>query len=844
MESKQKIKNYHIIILSLFLSSLLILNSKEVNKKREQTKINEDKNKLFEKIISKRNLDGSTGEKTGTEKVCEKGSKELKEYYKTGQMSEIGLKENEGIKCDDKDSKYMKALKLIIKKLMGEDDEEEEEESGGRLRRLGFSLDEETKSAAIDYLMHFLPILIFLVIGIIAIPAWPICCFCCCCKCCCCCCCNKNLKCQIPCLIFTYIFYSLVVGVCIYGISTTNKVFVDISDTECSFLKFFDEVIEGEKNKVTKPKWAGLEGIQTLLQNLKTTFTNLKTESSGTLQTKIRTHLDSNNPNRTNFINALKNAPGYLLDTSDSSKYRNIYTYTSDDKDYILDIIKKFGKYNIDNEIGEPQLSIMYNWTTEFKVISEEADHTLEISKDDLYEVLENGFSSVIDALEKGDEKIGEFSGKFEDYQEGITNKIIDYSDDIDKYGKLGSKVIFGVLGLINIMIGVFVLLFFICSRKKCTKCCCCRCLCKLFIHLFWNILYLLMILTFLIGFLFAFIGQIGSDAMNVISFIISEDNLGTNGENFIVNKQPTIKNYINICINLNGNIKEELGIDGDISQPLDRIHQAERDIDGYIEQFRNALQMYTYNNAKDKFTDIITDLISNEKFGFIEESSNIILTQPQLQFQVLLNDINSEDTGGYQPWSGGCPSTGCSTPNSCNNPKTCPLSGKVSSSLEQKAKIIDSIWNGLNYANTETIENGGYLAILENLKTLYEVFLNGYIDILEYVQEIIHTITVIINEYVGEDEGFFDIVNCKFIGKNLKVLLKNLNSAIGGDVKTVGICLSVVGCSLALSISSTILFIVILNYYIDKNKELEKQGEIPEYPADSAGKIVAYKNV
>jgi len=352
------------------------------------------------------------------------------------------------------------------------------------------------------------------------------------------------------------------------------------------------------------------------------------------------------------------------------------------------------------------------------------------------------------------------------------------------------------------------------------------------------------MIVIFLTGFLISFIGQLGSDVMNVISFIISEDNLGTNGENFIVNKQPKIKNYINICINLHGNLQEELGIDNEISGHLNSIHQAERDINGYIEQFRGVLQMYTYNNAITKFNDIYDDLISNEKFGFIEESSDIILTQPQLQFQVLLNDINLEDTGSYKPWRGNCSSTGCSTSSGCNNPKTCSLSSKVSSSLQPKAAIIDKIWNGLYQAKNAKKEDGGYINLLDYLKDLYQAFLNGYIDILVYVQGIIHRITDIIDEYIGEDGGFFDIVNCKFIGKNLKVLLKNLNSAIGGDVKTVGICLTVVGCSLALSISSTILFIVIINFSIDQNKNLEKQGEIPEYPADSAGKVVAYKNV
>ena len=79
--------------------------------------------------------------------------------------------------------------------------------------------------------------------------------------------------------------------------------------------------------------------------------------------------------------------------------------------------------------------------------------------------------------------------------------------------------------------------------------------------------------------------------------------------------------------------------------------------------------------------------------------------------------------------------------------------------------------------------------------------------------------------------------------------MLKYLKSALGKDVKTIGICLDIVGCSLALSISSTILLIVIINISIDKNKEElkkeeeEKRKNIPEYPQDRSGRVIKYDN-
>ena len=99
------------------------------------------------------------------------------------------------------------------------------------------------------------------------------CCFCCCCNCCCCCCCKKPC-CKIPCFVITYVLYALVVAVCFYGLSQSNHIFVGIADTECSILRFVDEVIDGE-SKETLPKWAGFTGIKGVLNDLRTTIVDM-----------------------------------------------------------------------------------------------------------------------------------------------------------------------------------------------------------------------------------------------------------------------------------------------------------------------------------------------------------------------------------------------------------------------------------------------------------------------------------------------------------------------------------------------------------------------------------------
>ena len=84
------------------------------------------------------------------------------------------------------------------------------------------------------------------------------------------------------------------------------------------------------------------------------------------------------------------------------------------------------------------------------------------------------------------------------------------------------------------------------------------------------------------------------------------------------------------------------------------------------------------------------------------------------------------------------------------------------------------------------------------------------------------------INSLIGEikelagDGKIFSFVNGKFIGTNFKIILKYLKDSLGGDFYNVGICLILIGFSLLLSVSSTILLLSIINNGLKKNIENE----------------------
>ena len=281
-EDTPKLKPYQIILLSCLLGSILVLNSNYVNKNRDLAKLNKEKEELFDNIIQTRRLSS----KNYSEEVCSKGSEDLIEYYKTGDLSKIDLDED-SIECEDKDKDYMKTLISIMRSII--DDKEDDDhndvsnEGDDRLRNLG--VDSIPQDDLISYGMRLLAMIVFLAFGLLSFIGWIVCCFCCCCDCCCCCCCKKK-TCKIPCFVFTYIFYALVIGVCFYGLTQTNKIFVGIANTECSFLKFLDEVIDGEM-KQELPRWAGVTSIKELLTEINSTITAMSTDSYEKLNSSV-----------------------------------------------------------------------------------------------------------------------------------------------------------------------------------------------------------------------------------------------------------------------------------------------------------------------------------------------------------------------------------------------------------------------------------------------------------------------------------------------------------------------------------------------------------------------------
>ena len=754
------LKFYHIILISMLISPLLVLNSNLNNKQREKERsIRKELNNVF-----LRKLDF----KEDTNLICNKGSDELKDYYKTGDEEKIGIKKG---KIENKDkSEHTNALINLV------------------------SSEGDTMDNAKTYAMHVIPVLVFLVITIFSLPGWLICCFCNCCDCCCCCCCKKT-SCKVPFYILTVAIYALVAAICVYGLSQSNSIFVGLADTECSLLRFTGEVLDGE-TKETKPKWIGINEIQKLFGDTKREINNLNNEKQLELNHAKELIEDA----KSAFEGSLETQSGYINDNS--HKVDN----------YKLDIIKKFGSFSKDGDgtitiTPEENDILVYAWYSEYKTTADQANNYMTII-DDNYDQLK-GNSAAMEALDNGVKSINDIKKTFDGVKDQISGVILEYSDMIDEYGKLAFKLIFSVLLIIDLAIAAFITLLCFCSFQACQNCCI-RCILKSFLHILWNVLALLTFFTLLIGSIFTLFGTVGKDLISVVEYLVSDKNLDKPEPILLADAAQ----YLKKCVNGDGDINEQLQLNVDSLENVDLLNTAIVNIDKIIAEVQDIKSGKKGKIAYNAYNNLYTDRINYKSDFAILGEGNAIMS-----FSDTLNTLNQVQT--KIKWSNSCVSQTpfklcsedfstvgenshtCVDLKGCTTDKITGISGTVGQDLNTFVSII-------NLEKDDT--NSKSLAkVLNELNSAYNAFLDAEKANLLTYRDAISSLTGIFDNLLG-DGNLFSLLNCLFIGRNVKILLKTLEKSLGTNFYTVGICLVIAGIAMLISISFTILLNIIFN--------------------------------
>ena len=899
-----KLKSYHIIFLGCILGIILVLNSNHINDIKLKNKQKNKEEALFNKIISLRKLQGDAPvvppqnpeeeedeEITETQAVCLHSSDDLQKYYKTGDLSEIGLDEG-AIKCEDKESDYMKALIEIVKKLIEGDSSEHNDETVSNGRRLRNLIDSETEENIKIYGSRILPLLIFFCFSILSLVGWIVCCFCNCCNCCCCCCCKKP-GCKIPCLVINYIFYALAVAVCIYGLTQTKKTFTGISNTECSFLQFFDVILFGEE-KEEMPKWIGIEGVSNILTGLNNEITNMK---NAHLEDELDLHMEAITEQRDNFLPKLKSVHKHFYKDGDDSSIGNVkdgyyIEYTAADNKYIkqeghdvklegkyvLDLVKMFGVYDDSKKDEENEGFNGTNsiWNIEISAIDRNAGDAMEEAKDSFQSMLGENLDKIEEGLSQGSEKLDKLRKPFYNVYDEISGSMYKISEYMNDYGEISVKYVFGALALLNLLLAILLLLICCFSGQSCANgCCCCRCLCKLWLHLIWNLLALFMIISFMIGSVLALIGKVGSDVMTLVSFIVSEENFN-DVKPVLLDKLDKGKDILKECIVGEGNLSSVFELDG-LTGDFDTIYSVKDDIVSYKERFNSLARGYPAYHVLRGFLENRTEF--REETNFIRMDTENLGTAPNLispgfKLSDLISSLNDAiGSTKDEKWDQniGDRNFVCDEDNTGSGPAGSPIGNKLHpwacqpiylgwvkngdssyssadfSKIQNYAQITSDAIDILKYANNSKTLNGdyeSYFAILEDLKNDYTDYLDQFVEVLDFFDTITSNIIDTLKEGIGNNNNndTFAFLNGKFIKTNLKIILKYLKYSLGKDIYTVGLCLVIVGFALIFSISLTILVNVIIGFDLEKNKKLASDStETPNFQVNNGGRIVKF---
>ena len=770
-------KNIFIYLLPFLSISYLIINSTHFKLLKHKIKTN----------LMPRNLE-ETAEKSS--KICDKISTKLEKYFKTGDKSELGLEEDN---TEEYGQYYIKALINIVKHYYEE--KEKKQTSNTRV------LDGDDGSTGymknlFKYAYHILPLLVVFGIGVLSLVGWLICCCCTCYKCKCCVC--KKPKCKTPSTVLAIIFYAIVALISFYALTEQSKIFSGLADTECSVLKFTDEVLYGENIKYP-PYWAGIDKIDGLLNEIKEKTMELNREGILTQlndEKELAIGTDGSGGLKGIFEGNLRNA-------------KNIYTsgnYIIDG--YQLDIARQFGDESNPN-------SVYSLWMNEYDSIYTNSKQEME----DASEYFRNIFNNLLyNKFDTGKEKIQQLKKDFLSLKKLIADEIIDKADDVDKKGKLVYTLFFIFLMMLCAAIVVFMLLLCCCSGELCTNLSCCQCFCKFFLHFFWNLMAFIMFVLFMGGSMFTISGTTGGDLVKVVSYLISEDNLGPGKDTIILGK---VKQYLNQCFNHEGNILEELGLDENSIKPFEKLKESQIKLEEYKNQFNDLLFKFVYSEYKEELEQRIN-----------YETSELILKNTNggqdISFNEIINEYNNEAENKNERWVLG--STSSST---CNNdphtefieynPKTCyPADISGYTSLSAKATQLNDMRNLINKAKDENDANS-IIKIIKVLSDKYDEYLKSEIEALEaYIVEI-NKITKIVDKYTSEDGELFSFMNCAFIKDNVQVILFYLKNSFQNDMYEVGVYLLIAAFSMPFGISFTILLIMISNEEVETNKKKEE---------------------
>ena len=862
------------IIASIFILFLIIFNP-IINKKISLFEIKKNINnyiinKIYTFLVNKkiRNIEEKdTSFESNVKKVCEKASKSLREYYETYDTSimDVSSMSFEEIEY------YPDYIQSLFNIIEGKD---------------------EMKDNILKYLGHAFPAFMFFIFGIASVVAWFFFGFFCCCNCCCCCCCKKP-ECKCTCLVVPILFDLVIIGSCLFGIFNSSKMFTGLGDVECSLMKFISEINTGE-NKNVKSKWVGFDEILKTFEQINNRINTIKTDRESELNTTYETLTLKKEEFPENLTQSYKDLldpvdPDSPLIFNPIYIMQIIREDTLDTLDVgVLDILYDYGPKNKDDKFLF-LLNEQYKKMTEKADIYLEKAHK---SFENILK--ENSVGKTIESSKKSVEElsisINDIKDKVAQYIIDYSDLIENYGSYIVKiiFIVIASLAGFSIISLI--MMYLFTEEY--CYGKCCCGKGLAKTLNHISWNLM-SLVMIFSFLICGIVFLISYLGKDMIKVINIIfskKNLYSKKPILITGD--VKDYLYTCfhgDGDLALILGLTSNESSTYEFD-ELNSLMNDIIEIKNIIvqnDTVIKLFREKLEnrkkyidvnIYDFNETNlinlDKLINNYNDLLKESEFDewTLNDTcpdENYILIH--CSGTVTRKDV--EDTPipkeclNFEEWQNKYKKRYKSPPvrilhityitvlkaanyyvNAVNN-ITRYIDGKAKIEEEEEPEISDEIEEEEEeierheepepekIVEKEKEEEEHIGITIKHLEEQLDFVEEGYNDVikteieaLNIYNKTIYDLTSIFNELNGGSGSLFSFLNCKFIGNNALIILKNLNKAFGGSVQNIGITFIFASFGMFFSIVFTILEIIILNvslYLQKRRKEKEEQIEL-----------------
>lgn len=623
-----------------------------------------------------------------------------------------------------------------------------------------------------EYIKKCAKWLAFIIFGILTIIGWVVCCVCACCGCCCFTKCCQNKIASFVTFVLCAACYGVVAILGIYTAASANRALTGLNNTSCSLLSFVDDIVNGQK-RVTKPYWKGIDGLEEVLNSTKDGIDKTIKENQATFYDSIRDY----NKGIDDSKNNLKQ-----LKSEDAKDNYNKYYYIT------LPSSSKFDENNIVPICISTWDTYMVKFNAEYNGVKEASGEVLNNMAQTFNDVTgcksnDNtgcGKSDAFDAITDSLNAVNDISKSFKNIQSDLTDPWYDIQSTINDIGKNSLKIAGSVICVFCASVCALIILFKLmnCAGK----------IFRIVIHILWNIVALTTIVSFILGGVIGLLGKIGIDLVSVMNFIISEDNLSANDPEIIGKIDKA--DYLIRCLHKDGDLATELDLENKASsiQKLNDLRESLTNLseiyssqakstfpNEYYEllekYYKNNFYEYEYSNNKTKeefiinndlkkLNDKLSTCANKEIWGNETEVSNYP-TIPTANTYINIYDIKNFDYNNR--YSGFCSAD----------------SNTIANELGARLERITDFFTNSEMTSLKNKEKDVKDSMDEIYKNLNKAIATSL--------TIISAITDKLNENVGEDGQLWGMINCKFMGEGLKVLLKNIHDGLGSRFVNLG---------------------------------------------------------